>query len=104
MFPEIENDDFDDDQVAQTSATLSIIEMLAEPSKSLKDAVIDLLHVEGDDPLDNLPALIRQLQDSDPAKVAQAAQMIYFLSKEERGLEAIIRNQQLVHALVHASK
>jgi hypothetical protein len=104
MFPEIENDEFEDDQVAQTSTTLSIIEMLAEPCQHLKDAVIDLLHVEGDDPLDDLPALIRRLHDPDPAVVAQAAQMIYLLSKEDRSLEAIIRNEQLVNALVHASK
>ena len=104
IFPEMESYVFEDDQEAQTSTTLSIIEMLAEPCQSLKAAVIDLLHVEGDDPLDDLPNLIRSLHAVDPAVVAEAARQIYLLSKEERFLEAIIRNEKLVNAIVHASK
>uniref|UniRef100_A0AC34Q7M4 Uncharacterized protein n=1 Tax=Panagrolaimus sp. JU765 TaxID=591449 RepID=A0AC34Q7M4_9BILA len=105
MFPEFEADENEPEPVPQTSH-FSIIEMFAEPSQILKNAVIDLLHVQDDTEaaLRSLPELIEQLSSSDPNVVAQAAHMICSLSKQDirRFLEVLSKHG--AKELIQASK
>jgi len=106
MFPELEAEEEEMDQMAQTSTTLSIIEMLAEPSQILKNAVVDLLHVQDDTEaaLRALPELIQRLRDPDPNVAAQAAHMICMLSKQDIERFLRILSKEDAEALIRASQ
>lgn len=50
----------------------------------------------------SLPELTQLLSDSDPAVLAQAAQVAQQLTKKDASRHAIINNPNVVSALVHA--
>lgn len=79
------------------------VQRLAEPSQTLKHAVVNLINYQDDAELASvaIPELTKLLNDEDQVVVNQAAMMIHQLSKKEASRLAIMMSLPMVSSLVH---
>uniref|UniRef100_A0A182N391 Armadillo segment polarity protein n=1 Tax=Anopheles dirus TaxID=7168 RepID=A0A182N391_9DIPT len=83
---------------------LNTVQRLAEPSRMLKHAFVNLINYRDDADLATcaIPELIKLLTDEDLVVVSQAAMMVHQLSTKEASRHAIMDSPQMVAALVRA--
>ncbi|KAI6208015.1 Armadillo segment polarity protein [Aphelenchoides besseyi] len=84
----------------------SFLHVLAEPSCSVRDAVVDLLNVpdEAEQLGHQLATLIPMMNSGNPSHVADAVRDVYLLSKTDSIAAYLASNEQLIDALVNAAR
>ncbi|ESN94528.1 hypothetical protein HELRODRAFT_189420 [Helobdella robusta] len=105
MFPETFNDE--EIQIPSTQkhfGQMTTVQRLAEPSRMLKHAVVNLINYQedADVAVRAIPELISLLNDEDQIVVGHAALMSHQLSKKEASRHALLNSPQIIAALINA--